>query len=136
MTDQLYERTRLTNRPFLMISIIQRPASGVNTSIKGWNKVTGNFSMFERTKIKDRVSAKDMAENSVILDIIHGKVVKAALERPEDEIVDYYLGKYKAECKQAVDRWISAQAANFMKNEGKRIIAEQAAVEPTTTTDV
>lgn len=84
--------------------------------------------MFERISISDRVSAKNLSESAVILDIVHGKVVKAALERPEEEIVDYYLGKYKKECKQAVELWIRKNAQSFLENDGKRIIAEQAAL--------
>lgn len=120
------------NRPFLVVIPVGRPAntasmnrkerrqrgvlntsliSQVNTSEQGWANKVGNWSMFERPSIVDRVNDKMTAEAVVIIDIINTKVVKNRhrddRHNPvsDDAIMSHYLSRYSNEITQGLQVW-------------------------------
>ncbi len=101
----------LRNRPFLCIEFIRRPAKGVNTAKAGWQDVTGNLSTFEKPSVVDRVNDTQLVKSGVIIDVLNGKVVKNGFpETPEEEVVNYFLSKYKEQVTEAMDIWLSRVA--------------------------
>lgn len=99
------------NRPFLTITFIRRPEKGVNTSKFGWMEVTGNVNTFEQPILVDRINATHMIKANVIIDVLNGKCVKNYFEKtPDDEVVTYFLEKYRDQVKEAMDVWLSQAA--------------------------
>jgi hypothetical protein len=110
----------LRNRPFLIISLIQRPAKGVRTEKKGWKEVTGNLDAFEQPSLVDRVNAVHLRNANVIIDVTQTKVIKNNLvNTPDEDVMDYYLNKYEAQITEAMDVWLT--------NEAKRLTVAQVA---------
>jgi len=93
------------NRPFLVVYTIIKPAEGVNTSEKNWNRVTGNWKIFERIEIVDRIKKKHLSDASIILDLIKSKVVKSRFDKPDEEMMEHFYGKYMKECEKGIDIW-------------------------------
>jgi len=96
----------LRNRPFLIVTMVTRPAKGVNTSKKGWHEKPGSVDIFERPYVKDRISDNDIAEASVVIDILNRTVVKNRYEAVPDAVAAaYYLDKYRDQVKKAMTVW-------------------------------
>ena len=102
----------LRNRPFLVISLIRRPAKDVNTSKKGWMDVTGNFDTFEQPVLVDRINATHLRNANVIIDVMNAKCIKSSFTNtPPEEVVNHFLEKYRDQVTQAMDVWLSQIAA-------------------------
>ena len=97
-------------RPFLLIDIIQRPEDGVRTGKKGWNKVTGNLSGYEKATFVDRVNPKHLVSSAVIIDLLVGKCIKNPTGKPDQEVIEFYVTKYRTEATRAMDVWLSKAA--------------------------
>jgi hypothetical protein len=114
----LRDLKNLRNRPFLIVNTFTRPAEGVDTSKKGWNRVTGNWDVYESVMIVDRVNDKHMRDASVIIDIMQSRVITSRFtDKSDDATVEHYLGKYMDECKKGLDVWLSKQANDFIAKE-------------------
>jgi hypothetical protein len=101
----------LRNRPFLLVSLIRRPAKGVHTNQKGYTEVTGNLTTFEQPSLVDRVNDIHLRTSNVIIDVLNGKIVKNSFQTPDDEVVHHYLEKYREQVTEAMDVWLSHVAA-------------------------
>lgn len=103
----------LRNRPFLIIKIARRPATGTNvrTEQKGWGDEPGKWSTFEQPSVVDRVNATHQRDAAVIIDVLNGTVVKNQfIDNSAEEVVNHYLNKYKAQVTQAMDIWLTQTA--------------------------
>lgn len=98
------------NRPFLVVTAVQRPAKGVDTGKKGWANEPANWATFERTMVVDRLTTAILTEAQFVIDIMRGECVKNRSAQPDDTVTEHYLGKYMQECKKGVDAWLSKQA--------------------------
>lgn len=103
----------LRNRPFLIIKISRRPAKAANvrTEMKGWGDDPGKWSTFEQPSVVDRVNSIHEREAAVIIDVLNGTVVKNQFSgNSDEEVVNHYLTKYKAQVTQAMDIWLTQTA--------------------------
>lgn len=92
-------------RPYLVITLVHRPREGVDTSKKGWAENPRNITAFERPVVTDRLTRKIETEASFIIDIMQQRVVKSRLEKPEHEVVNYFLDKYDDLIKRGLNAW-------------------------------
>lgn len=106
-----YERY-LRHRPFLVIKVIQRPARGVKTEIKGWGDASDNWTVLEETSVVDRVSDKLVREASIIIDVMNKScVINNAFSGTDKAVVaEYYMNKYQTQITEATDIWLARQA--------------------------
>ena len=109
MTNTLNRNGKyLRNRPFLMVTLVRRPAKGVKTEKAGWADQTGAFESFEQTMLTDRVNAVHLRDANVIIDVMNAKVVKNSLSANTDEqVINYYMEKYRDKVKEAMDIWLT-----------------------------
>lgn len=103
----------LRNRPFFVIKVINRPARGVRTEVKGWGDITENWAVFEDTSVVDRVSRKLVQEASIIIDIMNKTCVVNNVypDTSKDTVVQYYTNKYQSQIDEALDIWKTRRAA-------------------------
>jgi hypothetical protein len=119
----------LRNRPFLVVTSIERPVTGVNTSEAKWNKMTGSINLFERAEIVDRVKTTLLQKATVVIDLIGGKIIKSRYDLDDQQVVEHYLGKYMDECKRGVDTWLTRQGRDFVTREkAAKLVAANMAV--------
>jgi hypothetical protein len=110
----LNKYNNLRNRPFLIVRTVQRPAVGVQTHRAGWAETPRNWGLFEQIVIKDRVPNKDMREATAIVDLMRGETVSSRFsDKTGDEIVDYYMNKYREECTKAIEIWLNKVATRM-----------------------
>lgn len=108
----------LRNRPFLVINTVSRRAEGVKTEKKGWMGVTGNVENFEQPVVVDRVNDTHLRNASVIIDVLNATVVKNRFsEATDEEIVNHYMNKYRAQLTEAMDLWLSQVAQKAVSAE-------------------
>ena len=108
----------LRNRPFLCIEFVQRPAKGVNTAKAGWQHVTGNVASFEKPSVVDRINDTQMRSANVIIDVLNSKCIKGVTDDvSEEQIVGYFLEKYRDQVKEAMDIWLTKLAKNVVATE-------------------
>jgi hypothetical protein len=107
----------LRNRPFLAVTLTQRPAPNVNTRLKGWQNQPGAIQTFEKVSFVDRINNK--AQYAVIIDIINSTVIQNKGTASENEVLATYLGKYTEEVKQALTVWAHREARGMAKEESK-----------------
>lgn len=101
----------LSNRPFLVINAILRPAAHVRTERKGWKKNNDNLQLFEQPVIKNHISTNTIKGALVIIDIMAIEVVKCPFGHDSDELLMHYTKKYDALVQQARNIHIAKQAA-------------------------
>lgn len=117
----------LRNRPFLLVTLVRRPAKGVRTEKKGWMEVTGNVDLFEQPVLVDRVNAIHLRNANIIIDVMNATVVKNSMaeSNSDEEVVNYYLNKYREHVEQAMDLWltnVAERAVNRVVERKKEII--------------
>lgn len=107
----------LRNRPFLIVYTIAKPASNVDTSKPKWNQQTGNWTLYERIEIVDRVKKKHLTDASIILDLIKGTMIKSRFDKPEDQIANMYITKYEKEIKAGMMKWMMKEGKDVFNHE-------------------
>lgn len=102
----------LRNRPFLIVKIVQRPARGVKTEIRGWGDNPDNWTALEETSVVDRVSDKLVREASVIIDVMNKSCIVNNVYSDTDKtaITEYYMNKYQNQIAEATDIWLVRRA--------------------------
>lgn len=98
----------LRNRPFLAVELTQRPADGVNTKVRGWQKQPGALRTYEKVSFLDRINNK--TGFAVIIDIINSAVLLNSSTQSDNEVMATYLGKYRSEVTQALTVWAEREA--------------------------
>lgn len=119
----------LRHRPFMVVTHIQRPAKGVNTSKAGWSNADTEWDVSENMVIVDRVKTNQMNMASVILDLLEGTVVKNRFGDRNTEVFKAYFGRYQQEIIEALKTWGLKDPANRARLE--QASADKAAKEGT-----
>ncbi len=81
----------LSGRPFLAVKVYIGIEKGVRTENAGWNKQRENLDLKEEPLLLYRISDKTMQEASVIIDILHNKIVKNRYRRASKEVTPELL---------------------------------------------
>ncbi len=100
----------LRNRPFLCVEMTQRPASGVDTSKKGWQTAKGSLQTFDKVTIVDRVNNTMMSRAAVIIDIINSSVVKNNTDEDDTMLRAEYMSRYADDIKDSLTIWAHREA--------------------------
>lgn len=99
----------LRNRPFLVITMMQRPQDHVRTEQNGWAKLDENWKTLETTSIVDRVNDRLITKASLIIDILKKEVVVNHVYRDADndnnKLVEYYLERYQNQVNEGIALW-------------------------------
>lgn len=109
-TEVIFGERYLRHRPFLVVTPTMRPQKSVKTEKAGWAESPSNWSVTERPAIVDRVSDKMMREAAVIIDLLNSKLVKSRFDdgkTDQEQVLQYYLGKYSAEVAEGIQIWSS-----------------------------
>jgi hypothetical protein len=104
------------NRPFLMITRLAHVAKGVRTEIRGWDKKSENTRIEENHRIIDRVNDTHMRDAVVIIDVVKNVCVKNAMtDSPDNEVISYFLQKYKEDVSKSLNSWATLKAQEKAK---------------------
>lgn len=126
MTNAFGNPRYLRGRPFLVVKTIRRPSDLARTERKGWQEQIGAETLSERPLVVDRVSDRHLREATVIIDLMHVKLVKNRFDAPEDEIVNHFLERFKDEVSQGMTLWLRNRAGAAMLREQAEPAAEPA----------
>lgn len=95
----------LRNRPFLIVNVTQRLAPG-----------TRELREYESVAIEDRVSNTKLNRATVIIDLLHQKLIKNRNSIPFSDqlsVVDSYVRRYEKEVKYAIAQWATRNPENL-----------------------
>ena len=102
--------------PYLVVEFTQRPAEGVNTSVKGWMDDPNNLKTFEKVYIVDRLDNIDHSAG-IVINLSSGEIVRKNINKPDDEIVAHYISKYERMIHEALVVWTRREIAAAMKED-------------------
>ena len=102
--------------PYLIIEFMERPAEGVNTSVKGWMDDPKNIQIMEKAYVEDRIGKKQNSA-AIIIDLINGTVMKKTVNKPDDVLVSHYISRYETMIRQALVAWSRKVATIILKEE-------------------
>lgn len=106
----MYNKNYLSKRPFLIITNKFLPSKGAQTQQKNWTEKSG-WQTNEEMSVVDRVTSKHTSMATVIIDVMEAKVIKNGfVESSNDEIMQHFMTKYKAQLTEAIDIWMSRLA--------------------------
>jgi hypothetical protein len=105
----------MNNSVFMVISHIQRPAAGVNMSVKGNSANPDNWETFENMALVDKVNKKALYSSSVIIDLLGGKVVKNRFDVSDSDTFREYVDRYQDDVTDALKTWGRKSPLNYAK---------------------
>lgn len=95
----------LRNRPFLVITHVQRPNKKIDTRKAGWSTPETEWDVSENMIVVDRIKMHQMNQASVILDLLHGKVVKNRFGENDIAVFKAYFDRYQQDIVEALKTW-------------------------------
>lgn len=120
----MYNKNYLTKRPFMVVTVKFQPAPGANTSVKNWAETAG-WQSHEDLSFVDRVKPRHLDTATLIIDILEAKVVKNGfVESSKDEVMKYYVNKYKKQISDTIGAWMESEAQKRAAEE--RLMGEPA----------
>lgn len=95
----------LRNRPFLVITHVQRPSKSIDTRKAGWSTPDTEWDVSENMIVVDRIKTHQMNQATVILDLLHGKVVKNRFGDNNTAVFKAYFDRYQQDIVEALKTW-------------------------------
>lgn len=100
---------------YMVINHIQRPAAGVNMSVRGNAGNPDNWETFENMFIMDNVKRNALLTASVVIDLLAGKVLKNRFETDDSTTFREYVDRYQSDISEALKQWGRQDPNNFLR---------------------
>lgn len=93
------------DRPFLVVEILNMVPKKAATQKKNYGK-TGEWLIGESITIEDCIKDSHITKAAVIIDILKAKLIKNRLDKSDEEVMKYFVTKYKKEITEGIQIWM------------------------------
>ena len=104
------------DRPFLVIEVLNMVPKNSKTNAKDYGK-TGKWLVGESITIEDCVKTSHLTKAAVIIDILKAKIVKNRLDKTDEEVMKYFVTKYKKEITEGIQIWMRKKGMSITQQQ-------------------
>lgn len=108
------------DRPFLIVDLIRSVPKNSPTHRRNYGK-DGEWQLGEHISIEDCVKNKHLTQAAIIVDILKAKLVKNRTERPDQEVLQYLISKYKTEITEGIQLWMRKNGMSITPQQIQKI---------------